>query len=115
MLAEHSAIGAAMTLRGVQKARPSLYALKDELSRLTVPTLILVGDEDEPCLDASLYLKRTIPSSGLAILPRTGHTVNLEEPAKFNELCDEMFAIADNGLNVLRDPRALRRSAFGRS
>jgi hypothetical protein len=34
--------------------------------------------------DVALFLKRTIPASGLAILPKTGHTLNPEEPALFN-------------------------------
>ena len=71
-LAEHSALGSALTMRGVQAARPSLYALRDELARVQTPVLLLVGDEDEGCLETALMLKRTIPSSGLAILPQTG-------------------------------------------
>ena len=35
--------------------------------------------------------RRTIPASGLAILPKTGHTLNLEEPALFNQPCGEFF------------------------
>ena len=85
-LAEHSTLGSALTLRGVQKMRPSLYEMTDRLSRLTVPTLVMSGDEDESCLEPSLMLKRTIPSAGLAILPRTGHALNLEEPALYNRL-----------------------------
>jgi pimeloyl-ACP methyl ester carboxylesterase len=48
-------------MRGVQKARPSLYDLREELARLTAPTLLVAGDEDEGCLETSLMLKRTIP------------------------------------------------------
>jgi len=115
MLADHSAQGAALTLRGVQKARPSLYEVTDQLSRMNVPLLIVAGDEDEPCLEPSVYLKRTIPSAGLAFLPRTGHTVNLEEPARFNELCAELFTLSDMGLARLRGPAATRRNSFGKS
>ena len=46
---------------------------------------VLVGDEDEGCLEPALMLKRTIPAAGLAVLPRTGHT-NLEESDVFNRL-----------------------------
>ena len=87
-LRDHSSLGSANTMRGVQRRRPSLYNLEDDLKKITVPTLILNGDEDEPCLDVSLYLKRTITSSALALLPRTGHTCNLEEPSLFNQLCE---------------------------
>ncbi len=46
LLAEHPAIGAANTQLGVQRERPSLYDLKDQMKRLNVPTLVLTGDED---------------------------------------------------------------------
>jgi pimeloyl-ACP methyl ester carboxylesterase len=85
-LADHSSDGAANTMLGVQRERPSLYDLRDRLAEIEVPTLILVGDEDEGCLDASLMLKRTMSAAALAVFPRTGHTVNLEEPALFNRL-----------------------------
>ncbi len=105
-LAEHSPQGSAMTLRGVQKMRPSLYEMTDRLSRLTVPALVMSGDEDESCLDPALMLKRTIPSAGLAILPRTGHALNLEEPALFNRLCGEFFHQVERGRWPVRDPAA---------
>jgi pimeloyl-ACP methyl ester carboxylesterase len=112
-LAAHSVLGAAMTLRGVQRDRPSLYALAERLSLLARPVLIVVGDEDEPCLDASLFLKRTLPNAGLAILPHTGHTVNLEEPAAFNRLCLDFFEAVDRGLRHGRHELARRTNAFG--
>jgi pimeloyl-ACP methyl ester carboxylesterase len=49
-----------------------------------VPTLVIVGEEDTPALDASRFLAQTIPDATLTVLPRTGHTLNLEEPAAFN-------------------------------
>ena len=58
--------GHALTMQGVQMTRPSVYELERELERLEVPTLIMTGDEDEPCLEPALYLKRKIRSSGLA-------------------------------------------------
>ncbi len=38
-LAEHSTEGAALTMRGVQKRRPSLFDLVDKMKTITVPTL----------------------------------------------------------------------------
>ena len=96
-LAQHSAKGAAMTMRGVQKQRPSLYDLEDALKELKVPTLIVNGDEDDWCLESGLYLKRTIPAAGLWIVPKTGHTVNLEEPSLFNAQLAEFFAMVEAG------------------
>ncbi len=83
-LAGHSSLGSALTMRGVQASRPSLFALREEFTRVAVPVLILAGDEDDGCLDTALMLKRAMPTAGLAILPRTGHTANLEEPDLFN-------------------------------
>jgi len=79
-----SPLGWSMTARHVAGTRPSVFSLKDRLSRLDVPTLIMVGDEDEACLEPSLFLKREIPSAGLLTFPQSGHTLNLEEPADFN-------------------------------
>ena len=112
-LAQHSALGSALTMRGVQAARPSLYALRDELAGVRAPVLLLVGDEDEGCLETALMLKRTIPSSGLAILPQTGHTANLEEPDLFNATVDRFLTAADRGAWRLRDPRSLSESTTG--
>jgi pimeloyl-ACP methyl ester carboxylesterase len=112
-LAEHDSLGSARTMRGVQAARPSLYDLTDELAALTVPTLIIAGDEDEGCLEPSLMLKRTIPTAGLALLPKTGHTCNLEEPELFNRLLERFFADVENGAWRARDPRSLATSTTG--
>ena len=84
-LSEHPVIGAAHTLREVQAKRPALPSFEKELNTSQVPVLILAGDEDEPCLDASLWLKRQMPLSGLAMASRSGHLLNLEDPAGFNQ------------------------------
>jgi pimeloyl-ACP methyl ester carboxylesterase len=112
-LGEHSALGAALTMRGVQAARPSLYHLRDELAQVRTPVLLAVGDEDEGCLEPALMLKRNIPSSGLAILPRTGHTANLEEPDVFNSVVDRFLAAVGRGAWRPRDPRSLSASTTG--
>jgi pimeloyl-ACP methyl ester carboxylesterase len=112
-LAEHSAKGAANTLRGYQATRPSLYDLKEPIERMTIPTLIVAGDEDEPCLDASLWLKRTMAFSGLAMLPKTGHCVNLEEPDAFNRLVLDFLTLVEQGKWGKRDPRTLVTAPFG--
>jgi len=112
-LAQHSSQGAALTMRGVQRERPSLYDLTDDLAALEVPTLLVVGDEDEGCLEPSLMLKRTIPASGLAVVPKTGHTVNLEEPELFNALLVRFFADVEHEAWTARDPRSLATSTTG--
>jgi pimeloyl-ACP methyl ester carboxylesterase len=113
ILAEHDAKGAALTMRCVQKARPSLYALREELSAMDVPTLIIAGDEDEGALETDLMLKRTLPRAGLAVLPRAGHLTNLEEPALFNHLVEQFLSLVENGRCGRRDPRSLSKSVIG--
>jgi pimeloyl-ACP methyl ester carboxylesterase len=104
-LSEHSAKGAANTLRGVQKQRPSPFELRAELSRVTVPVLIVHGDGDHGALATGVFLRSTIPSAGLAVIPKTGHTVNLEEPALFNQLLQEFFSTVESGRYSLNDKK----------
>lgn len=106
-LATHSSTGAALTMRGVQAMRPSLWDLEDGLKRMAVPTLVIVGDEDDHCLQPGLFLKRTVPACGLSVFPKTGHTLNLEEPALFNATLAEFIAQVEAGAWLPRDPRAL--------
>jgi pimeloyl-ACP methyl ester carboxylesterase len=113
MLAEHSATGSALTQLGVQRERPSLYDLEDALKAMTVPTLIVTGDEDEPCLIPGVYLKRNIPGAGLVVAPKTGHTINLEEPAAFNQMLTEFFDSVEAGRWEPRDPRSISDTILG--
>lgn len=106
-LREHSSKGSANTMRGVQRRRPSLYDLEERMKALTRPTLIINGDEDDPCLDAGLFMKQTILSSALVLLPSTGHACNLEEPALFNMFCENFFHRVEAGRWQLRDPRSI--------
>ncbi len=105
-LAEHSALGCANTLRGYMATRPSLYDIEVQLKALDVPTLVVTGDEDEPCLEPDIYLKRTIPAAGLLVLPLSGHTINLEEPEAFNSAVADFIARAEAGSWPHRDPRS---------
>ena len=105
-LCEHSTEGSSLTMRGYQARRPSLYDLGEAMTGLTVPTLIVNGDEDEPCLEVGLFMKRQIPAAGLLIMPKTGHTMNLEEPAAFNTSLDEFFHQVEAGRWDLRDARS---------
>jgi pimeloyl-ACP methyl ester carboxylesterase len=112
-LAEHSSTGSANTQLGVQRLRPSLYDLEAALAKMTVPILIITGDEDWPCLEPSLYLKRAIPSAGLSVFPNTGHALNLEEPGLFNQVCDDFFHQVESGRWPRRDPRAMAGTILG--
>jgi pimeloyl-ACP methyl ester carboxylesterase len=94
-LAGHSADGQAYSMQGVMLRRPTIFSLESGLRQLPVPTLIAIGDEDEPCVDVAVFLKRTIPAAGLLILPQSGHTINLEEPAVFNAAVLEFLRLAE--------------------
>jgi len=112
-LAEHSAIGARNTQLGVQRERPSLYDLVDEMKALTVPTLVLTGDEDWPCLQPALLMKQTIPSAALSVMPNCGHTINIEDPDQFNAIVGAFIAQVDAKRWPQRDPRAQSGSITG--
>ena len=97
MLGEHSAQGHALTMCELQAKRPTLWDMQADLKRFSVPLLIIVGDEDNWCLDASVLLKRTAPAAGLLVIPRSGHTITSEEPAAFNAALADLFANAESG------------------
>lgn len=106
-LAEHDTDGAALTMRGVQRERPSLFDLEAEFRRLALPTLVICGDEDDPTLEPGLFLKRTIPTSALLVLPRCGHTMNLEDPDAFNRGLLDFVTWVDAGRWWARNPETL--------
>jgi pimeloyl-ACP methyl ester carboxylesterase len=103
---EHSSRGSALTLRGVQAQRPSITELGPELEKLSVPVLVIIGDEDEPGIEGSLFMKRHIPRCGLEMFPRSGHAVNLEEPERFNRTVLDFITAVDAGHWEPRDPRS---------
>ena len=103
-MAEHSALGSSLTLRGVQLRRPSIFELEDKLKELWVPTLLLIGDEDEPCIEPAVFMKRHIPRAGLVIFPQSGHTINLEEPDLFNRTVLDFLTMVEAGRWAKRDP-----------
>jgi len=104
MLAEHSAEGHAHTMLNLQLKRPTLWEMEEGLKRFAVPLLVIVGDEDEPCLDGSLFLKRTVPTAGLLVIPRSGHNIPAEESAMFNAALAELFASAEAGRWLAHKP-----------
>tara|TARA_A100001037_G_C15153309_1_gene641228 strand:- start:10914 stop:11798 length:885 start_codon:yes stop_codon:yes gene_type:complete len=109
---EHSSEGCALTMEGLQSARPSIYEFENELSKMTVPTMILTGDEDEPCLEPGLFLKRTISTSALVTFPNAGHLINLEEPDMFNLIVQDFINQVDKGIWPKRDERSKSNSAL---
>jgi pimeloyl-ACP methyl ester carboxylesterase len=113
-LADHSGAGSALTMRGVQKRRPSLYDLTGEMAKITAPTLIMTGDEDWACLEPGILMKKMIPGAGLVVMPNCGHAINLEEPDEYNRHLDNFFHAVDVGRWPQRDPRAMASAILGR-
>jgi pimeloyl-ACP methyl ester carboxylesterase len=104
MLAEHSARGHALTMAMLQAKRPTLWDMEADLNKFSPPLLIVVGDEDETCLDGSVFLKRTVPTAGLLVIPRSGHTITSEEPDAVNAALAELFTAAKSGRWLAHKP-----------
>jgi pimeloyl-ACP methyl ester carboxylesterase len=113
-LATNSTRGAALTMRSVQKRRPSLFDLVEQMKTITAPTLVMTGDEDWPCLEPAILMKRTIPTAALMVMPNTGHTLNLEETAAFNQAVTDFLHTVDAGRWPARDPRAMVSAILGK-
>lgn len=96
-LREHSVKGTALTQRRYQGERDPVYAWEAALKEMALPTLIAVGDEDAPCIEPGVFLKRTLPNAGLWVCPNTGHAINLEEPEAFNREVAAFFATVERG------------------
>src|SRR3989442_5293139 len=107
-----SALGHANTMRGVQRKRPSIFELEDKLVKCEVPTLIMTGDEDDPCLEPGIFMKRTMRAAGLVVIPNSGHAINLEEPALFNQAVLDFLTAVDAGRWPRRDPASQTGSAI---
>jgi 3-oxoadipate enol-lactonase len=106
-LARHDAKGSANTMRGFQAGRPSIYTLTEAIRKAATPALIICGDEDDSCVEPSLFLKKHLPAAGLTFFPKSGHVLNLEEPALFNAMVERFIALAEAGRWGVRDPRSI--------
>ena len=106
-LARHDSKGSANTMRGFQGGRPSIYTQADEIRQAKTPALISCGDEDDACVEPSLFLKQHLPAAGLTFFPKSGHVLNLEEPALFNEMVERFIALVEANRWGVRDPRSV--------
>ena len=112
LLAEGSALGHALTMQGVQMSRPSVFDLDARMEKLEVPTLVVTGDEDDQCLEPGIHMKRKIPAAGLVVLPKAGHTINLEDPEAFNRVLLDFLTAVEAGRWTKRNPASLSASAI---
>jgi pimeloyl-ACP methyl ester carboxylesterase len=84
------------------------------MKSITAPTLVMTGDEDWPCLEPALLMKRAISTAALVVMPNAGHAINLEDPAAFNRHIADFFHSVDVGAWRKRDPRATGSAILGR-
>ncbi|NGY65618.1 alpha/beta fold hydrolase [Lentzea sp. NEAU-D13] len=91
MMHNASPEGAAAALRG-RAERPDYTAT---LEAITVPTLVVVGSDDEytPVKDAE-YMHERVPGSTLVVVDGAAHMPNLERPEVFNKAVAELLAQA---------------------
>ena len=101
-LREHSNVGSVLTFRGVQSKRKSVYDYENEMKKCQIPVLILVGDEDSPCIEPALFMKRNFQKSGLVTFPQSGHAINIEEPMLFNGIVEDFLGSVHRGTWALR-------------
>jgi 3-oxoadipate enol-lactonase len=106
-LARHDSKGSANTMRSFQAGRPSIYTQTEAIRKAATPALIICGDEDDSCIEPSLFLKKHLPASGLTFFPKSGHVLNLEEPALFNETVERFIALVEANRWGARDPRSV--------
>jgi proline iminopeptidase len=81
--------------------------MTEAIRQVTTPALIICGDEDDNCIEPSLFLKKHLPAAGLTFFPKSGHVLNLEEPALFNEMVGRFIALVEAGRWGARDPRSM--------
>jgi len=63
----------------------------------------MVGDEDDPCIEPGIAMKRCIRSSRLVVFPQSGHAINLEEPDLFNRVALDFLTAVEAGKWAKRD------------
>ncbi len=76
--------------------------LLEELPSLSVPTLIVCGENDEPFVAPSRQMHERIAGSQLAYIPGCGHTPQVEKPDQFNRILLEFLARADQAVTAQR-------------
>jgi pimeloyl-ACP methyl ester carboxylesterase len=63
----------------------------DGLASIRVPTLVIVGDRDEPFLAPSRYMAAKIAGARLEIVEDAGHSANLDQPEAFNRVLGDFL------------------------
>jgi pimeloyl-ACP methyl ester carboxylesterase len=79
----HNPIGLAHMSRKVVAQHDSWVI--ENLDKVTVPTLVLVGENDEAFLRAAEYMARKITGAGHIVVPKAGHAANIDNTEFFNK------------------------------
>lgn len=82
-------LGLAHAARGMLTQRDA--GVIESLSGIEVPTLVLVGAEDEAFLAATNYMANKIVNSTKVVIEGAGHAANLHQPAAFNAAVSEFL------------------------
>lgn len=79
---------------------------EEDLRNMSVPMMVMTGDEDWQCLSPGVFMKKTSPTCSLCVIPNSGHGINLEEPALFNRVLNDFYTDIELGRWSARDSRA---------
>ena len=82
--------------RGLALAARGMLAQVDDriiqsLPGITVPTLVLVGENDEPFRVPTDYMAAKIPGAVKVIVPAAGHASNIDQPEAFNKAVESFI------------------------
>jgi 2-succinyl-6-hydroxy-2,4-cyclohexadiene-1-carboxylate synthase len=64
----------------------ALEPLWDRLGELTIPVLVVAGEDDDKYAAVALRMARALPNGRAALIPGAGHAAHLERPEAFSEL-----------------------------
>jgi pimeloyl-ACP methyl ester carboxylesterase len=81
-LGAHDPGGLALAARGLLAQHDA--SVIESLSSVRVPTLVLVGSEDRPFLEAADYMAAHIPGAVKSVIDGAGHASNIDQPDTFN-------------------------------
>ena len=94
-LAKHDPAGLALAARGILTQKDD--AVITSLDTINVPTLVVVGADDQLFLAAANYMAAKIASAEMAVVPGAGHACNIDQPELFNATLTEFLHKLDRG------------------
>jgi pimeloyl-ACP methyl ester carboxylesterase len=81
-VSEHDPVGLALAARWMLTQHDAHVITS--LPSIAVPTLVIVGEQDEPFRNAADYMAARIPGAECVVIPGAGHAANLDQPEAFN-------------------------------